>query len=676
MTKVRWFSSIRVLGLILVLIYHLFKSWLPGGFLGVDIFFTFSGYLITSLIVAEVSRDGKFDFLRYVKKRFMRIFPFLFFSIVMTLPFFCLISSDFLAGIDKQISGALGFVTNYFEILSGGSYESQLLPHPYIHTWSLAVELHYYLLWGLCNLGVIFVLKKIQPKMGKNIFIYKCVLVLSLVVMTVLSYCNMQRWFNSKPEMSIAYFDTMSHIYPFFIGSILGVVFGLKLPDCISSKLKRKASYLAPFSIILFSLSVIAEIVLCAKTKFDSPFTYKYGFLISSFLTVLLIFSCRVLHEILPESIEESSFLKHISDISYYMYLFHWPLYIVFSNVWQSNAITAIVTIVVSYLFSVFLYFIVEKLFYSPSYVDRKKRCNKKFAVSFAGLVLVVCCVFGLRVYMNRVEVSKLEEDMIVGNINQNLDVMSNMKSGLNRMNSNPFLQKNGIDNSDILKSDTNEAEQSEEKESAQSDKRESAQSDERESARSDKRESAQNEEKGPSQSEVEEGNVNIKVSIIGDSVALGARSSLRNNIKDSYVDTAGSRNLHEGYDLIMSLQESNTLGECVVVALGTNTCDGWESYVQKIINDIKPGHRLVFVTPYDGRWEEDWGSYKTTQYLRTLPEKYPFVTIADWAATISKKKELLGSDKIHIGGNTEGINMFTNVVIDAIKEAQGKSAK
>lgn len=88
MTKVRWFSSIRVLGLILVLIYHLFKSWLPGGFLGVDIFFTFSGYLITSLIVAEVSRDGKFDFLRYVKKRFMRIFPFLFFSIVMTLPFF------------------------------------------------------------------------------------------------------------------------------------------------------------------------------------------------------------------------------------------------------------------------------------------------------------------------------------------------------------------------------------------------------------------------------------------------------------------------------------------------------------------------------------------------------------------------------------------------------------
>lgn len=104
-------------------------------------------------------------------------------------------------------------------------------------------------------------------------------------------------------------------------------------------------------------------------------------------------------------------------------------------------------------------------------------------------------------------------------------------------------------------------------------------------------------------------------------------------------MDTAGSRNLHEGYDLIMSLQESNTLGECVVVALGTNTCDGWESYVQKIINDIKPGHRLVFVTPYDGRWEEDWGSYKTTQYLRTLPEKYPFVTIADWAATISKKK-------------------------------------
>ena len=63
-------------------------------------------------------------------------------------------------------------------------------------------------------------------------------------------------------------------------------------------------------------------------------------------------------------------------------------------------------------------------------------------------------------------------------------------------------------------------------------------------------------------------------------------------------------------------------------------------------------------------------------EYMRTLPEKHPFVTIADWAYAIGQKSEVLGADKIHIGGNKEGIEIYVNCIIDAISEAGEKPAK
>lgn len=162
MARIRFINIVRVIGLFLILIYHLFKEILPAGFFGVDIFFTFSGYLITSLIVSEAEIKDTFKFKPYIKRRFCRIFPPLLFSIILTLPFTRLISSDFTSGVNKQVAGALGFVTNYFEIIKGGTYESNLIPHLYVHTWSLALEFQYYLFWGIFCKFLQFVILKLN----------------------------------------------------------------------------------------------------------------------------------------------------------------------------------------------------------------------------------------------------------------------------------------------------------------------------------------------------------------------------------------------------------------------------------------------------------------------------------------------------------------------------------
>lgn len=127
--RINWFSYIRVTGLLLVLVYHFFPSILPGGFIGVDVFFTFSGYLITALLIDEVSRTHRIDYLGFMRRRFYRIVPPLVLMVLICTPLALFVRNDFIAGIGRQITSVIGFVTNYYEILTGGNYENQFNQH-------------------------------------------------------------------------------------------------------------------------------------------------------------------------------------------------------------------------------------------------------------------------------------------------------------------------------------------------------------------------------------------------------------------------------------------------------------------------------------------------------------------------------------------------------------------
>jgi len=165
-------------------------------------------------------------------------------------------------------------------------------------------------------------------------------------------------------------------------------------------------------------------------------------------------------------------------------------------------------------------------------------------------------------------------------------------------------------------------------------------------------------------------------VTVIGDSVCLGAVAALEETIPNCTVDALGSRQLWQGYTLMMELQEKGLLREYVVISLGTNINGNVFAYIDKMIEDIRPGYRLLFVTPYNGQLGESSVSYKTMEYMRTLPDIYPFVTVADWAGVIAPQKSVLGGDKIHIGGNRTSVGIYVNCIVDALKEAEGKTAK
>ena len=335
MSKIKWFDAIRAYGLFLVLGYHLFYDVFPGGFLGVDVFFTFSGFLVTAIAIEEVRGKGSFGLSGFYKRRAKRIVLPLFLSVVFTLPFLLLISPDFSVGIAKQTAAALGFVTNWFQIQTGGSYEAQLLPSVYIHTWSLAIEMQFYLAWGLaCAL-----LAGLSKRMFRNDDIKRLVCFKSFIfaasgILAALSYMFMDYLFHADRSLDFIYFNTFSRFFPFLIGSLAASVWGIyenrHKPAHIRHRPKLRKLMTAVLT--LFTMAAAAVIFYEAtQYKFSDEFIFHYGFLLTSLLTVALIYGTHGLHRLTPQEVEEPRLLRSVADTSYNAYLFHWPFYVVFS---------------------------------------------------------------------------------------------------------------------------------------------------------------------------------------------------------------------------------------------------------------------------------------------------------------------------------------------------------
>ena len=132
-------------------IYFLDKQFFPGGFIGVDIFFVISGYLITSIIFKELLYTDNFSYMKFYERRIRRILPVLLFVMMVSIPFaWVYLLPDSFIDYSKSILSSLGFISNIYFWFSSQAYgaESNIL-NPFLHTWSLSVEEQYYILFPI-----------------------------------------------------------------------------------------------------------------------------------------------------------------------------------------------------------------------------------------------------------------------------------------------------------------------------------------------------------------------------------------------------------------------------------------------------------------------------------------------------------------------------------------------
>lgn len=597
--KIKWLSLIRVIGLVFVLLYHFFIKNFPGGFVGVDLFFTLSGYLTTALLIDEFSKNKKIDIIGFFKRRFYRILPPLVLTILLILPLTLLIRNDFRANIGSQVAATLGFMTNFFEILAGGSYENQFAPHLFVHTWTLAIEVQYYLLWA----GYVWFMARISKSIGQlrgTIFLTSTGLfTLSFLAMFISSFFT--------DNFSSIYYSSFTHTFPFFLGGMLATIAGVSNTTPQFHNLVEKLSFFKTLGIFVGGL--VVEIILLFTLQFSSIWTYLVGLLLSSLATAAMVFSARILHE-KTESIKEPQIILFFANISYGIYLFHWPLVTIFTQLTNATiaaALSFIFSVILAtisfYIFEPFVAGKVGQLFGLP--IDLKPY-KKWIEISLSSLAIL-----GLGICLFAPKLGSFEHENMISSIYQAQTQMNTTRSAAENVKATGFEIQKGI-------------------------------------------------------------------TIFGDSVTVRASSAIQASLPDAQIDGTVSRNLTEISKLIALYKQNNTLKETVVVALGTNTTDNYQELLDQLVNDFPKGHRLIFVTPYDGNFTPSNSvSYQTGQYEQDLAEKYDYISIADWYQVAKDNPTIwFNTDLVHFNLETNGADLFAQTIKNTIDAAANGPVK
>lgn len=304
--KRKGLDALRGIAIIGIVLYHMFPFSVPGGFLGVPLFFVLSGYLM--FVTSEHSwENGDFHIGSYYKKRIKKILPPLFTMVMIVCCYLTLTESSLLIGIRHEIYSIFLGYDNWWQIRHSASYFSKLaLASPFTHLWFLAVEIQFYILWP-----ILYVLyqKCCQYISGRKM----CFVFLALAL---LSAGRMFMLYTPGEDPSRVYYGTDTMAFPLLIGMFLGAV--RQQYKSLSRRVKKNTA--ARF--VIFFLIVCALFV---TVDGQSPFLYQGGmFLISLFFAYLIHMIEN--QEERTDSLPKPTFLSLLGNKSYGIYLWHYPL--------------------------------------------------------------------------------------------------------------------------------------------------------------------------------------------------------------------------------------------------------------------------------------------------------------------------------------------------------------
>ena len=354
-------DGLRAIAVGAVVLYHaqisIFgEKTFKGGFIGVDIFFVISGYLITSIILKELITTGSFSFKYFYERRIRRILPALLLVMLVSLPFAWMyfIPSSFI-DFSKSILYSLGFSSNFYFHYSGQEYgATDGLLKPFLHTWSLSVEEQFYILFPIVLL---------------IIFNYCRKYLIHILILGFIISLGLSEW-SSRNYPSISFYFLHTRMWELLTGSILAY-FEITLGR--RSKQKTLNLILPGIGLLLIGHSII---------YFNDKIFHPSFFTLSPIIGVSLIIWFSNPSEIITKILSTKLFVG-IGLISYSLYLWHFPIFAFARtiNFSQGDIFKKILLGIITLIISILSYFLIER----PS---RNKK--NKFKVIFSGIIIFI----------------------------------------------------------------------------------------------------------------------------------------------------------------------------------------------------------------------------------------------------------------------------------------------